>query len=91
MNNRTKRFIKDKVLGLLVLLAIVGAFFVVMGVLGLLKNSSCDRLDAERVSHVKPGHDTPGPGNTHIKGFGTDRSEYTAYYEAVSRMAQAGC
>lgn len=61
MKDRTKRSVKDKMMGVLVLIAVIAAFFVAVGVLALLKHESCDRLDEERVLHLQPGHDTPGP------------------------------
>jgi hypothetical protein len=79
--------------GLLLLVAIVAALFVAIGVLSLLRHSSCDRLDAERVSHLEPGHDTPGPGSIHVIGVGTGppRSEIVEYLEAEAAMTRAGC
>lgn len=91
MKERTKRFVKDRALSFLVVIAIVAAFLVLVGVLTVLKHRSCGRLDAVRVSHLLPGHDTNGPGSIYVRGIGTDRSEITAYLEAVSAMDRAGC
>ena len=88
---KTKRSAKDRLMSFLVFVAVIAAFFVALGVLALLKHRSCDRLNAERVSHLQPGHDTAGPGSIHVKGVGTDRSEITEYLEAVAAMDRAGC
>jgi hypothetical protein len=90
VKDRIKRYAKDGLMSFLVLIAVIAAFFVAMGVLAFLKHGSCDRLDAERVSLLQPGHDTPGPGSIYVKGVGTDRSEITEYLE-VAVMDSAGC
>jgi hypothetical protein len=79
--------------GLLVLAGVLIAFFVVIGLLSLLRDSSCGRLDALRVSHLEAGHDTPGPNSIYVKGIepGPPPSELEAYLEAESDMHQAGC
>ena len=82
---------KDRLLSFLVVIAVIAALFVAVGILSLLKDKSCDRLDAERISHLLPGHDTNGPGSIYVRGIGTDRSEITEYLEAVSAMDRAGC
>jgi hypothetical protein len=56
-----------------------------------LKHGSCGRLDADRVSHLQPGHDVPGPDSIYVKGIGTDQSELMPYLEAEAAMARAGC
>lgn len=78
---------------LLVVLALVIALFVAVGVLTLQHRASCDRLDAERVSHLEPGYDVPGPGSIHVKGVGPGppRSEILQYLEAEAAMTRAGC
>ena len=91
MKDKTRRRVKDRFLSFLVVIAVVAAFFVAVGVLDLLKHRSCDRLDAERVSHLLPGHDTNGPASIYVRGIGTDRSEITEYLIAVSAMERAGC
>ena len=63
---RLSSFLKN----VLLLLAIVGALVVAVGVLSLLRTSACDRLDADRVAHLEPGHDTPGPGSINVIGVG---------------------
>ncbi len=84
---------KDFAKGLLVLVGVLVAFFVVIGVLSLLRDSSCGRLDALRVAHLQPGHDTPGPNSIYVKGIepGPPPSELEAYLEAESNMRAAGC
>ena len=91
MKDRTKRRVKDRLLSFLVVIAVIAALFVAVGILALLKDKSCDRLDAQRVSHLQPGHDAAGPGSIYVRGIGTDRSEITEYLEAVSAMDRAGC
>lgn len=61
--------------------------------LSLLRDSSCGRLDAIRVSHLQPGHDTPGPHSMFVKGIepGPPPSELEAYLETESDMHKAGC
>ncbi|MET0802039.1 MAG: hypothetical protein ABWZ53_12840 [Actinomycetota bacterium] len=89
LSARLSSFLKN----LLLLLAIVGALVVAIGVLSLLRTSACDRLDAERVAHLEPGHDTPGPGSINVIGVGPGppKSQIIEYLEAESAMMQAGC
>ena len=79
--------------GLLVLAGVLVAFFAVIGVLSLMRDSSCGRLDAVRVAHLQPGHDTPGPSSIYVKGIepGPPPSELEAYLEAEAEMHKAGC
>jgi hypothetical protein len=91
VKERTKRSVKNGTIEVLVFIAVIAAFFVAVGVLDLLRGGSCDRLDAERVSHLRPGHDIAGPDGIYIKGVGTERSEAREYYEAASMMRSAGC
>jgi hypothetical protein len=88
-SRRAKEFVK----GLLVVAGVLLAFFVVIGVLGLLRDSSCGRLDALRVSHLEPRQDRPGPNSVYVKGIepGPPPSELDAYLEAESEMLKAGC
>lgn len=87
------RWAKELAKGALVLLALAAAFLLWLGVLSLLNNSTCDRLDAERISHLQPGHVTRGPDGIYVKGIepGPPPSEITEYWEAVSAMRGAGC
>lgn len=84
---------KESVKGLLVLLALAAAFFLWTGVLSFLRHQSCDRLDAERISHLLPGHVTRGPESIYVKGIepGPPPSEITEYWEAEAAMERAGC
>ena len=88
-SSRLSSFLKN----VLLLVAIVGAFSVAIGVLSLLRTSACDRLDAERIAHLEPGHDVPGPGSVNVIGVGPGppKSEIIEYLEAESAMMQAGC
>jgi hypothetical protein len=91
VKDTTKRILKDKSMGLLVVLALVVVFFVAVGALTLARHKSCDRLDAARVSHLQPGRVSPGPGSIYVKGIGTDQSEIMQYLEAEAAMDRAGC
>lgn len=84
---------KEFAKGLLVLVGLLVAVVAVIGVLSLLRDSSCGRLDAVRVSHLQPGHDAPGPDSIYVKGIepGPPPSELEAYLEAESEMHKAGC
>jgi hypothetical protein len=87
------KWAKELAKGALVLLAIAAAFLAWAGVLSLLRGSSCGRLEAERISHLEPGHVTRGPDSIYVKGIapGPPPSEITEYWEAVSAMQNAGC
>lgn len=89
VSSRVSSFLKNVVL----LLTIVGTLFLAVGVLSLLRTSACDRLDAERVAHLEPGHDVPGPGSVNVIGVGPGppESQIIEYLEAESAMMQAGC
>jgi len=80
-------------LSLLVVLGVVVALFTAIGVLTFLRHDSCSRLDAERVSHLEPGYDTPGPGSANVIGVGPGppKSEIIPYLEAEQAMVRAGC
>ena len=86
---RLSSFLKN----VLLFVAIVGALFAGIGVFSLLRDSACDRLDAERVVHLEPGHDVPGPGSINVIGVGPGppESHIIPYLEAESAMMQAGC
>lgn len=79
--------------GALVVLALLVGFLVATGTLSLLRGSACDRLNAERLSHLEPGHDMPGPGSIYVKGVGPGPppSEIIEYLEAAAAMQEAGC
>jgi hypothetical protein len=77
---------KDLLKGALVVAALLAAFFLVIGVLALLQGSTCDRLDAERISHLLPGHTEPGPSSINVKP-----GEIIPYLEAEAAMQRAGC
>ena len=85
--------LKELLKGVLVLVALVATFFVVLGVLTLTRESACDRLDAARVEHLEPGHDTPGPGSIYVIGVGPGPppSQLFEYLEAEAEMERAGC
>jgi hypothetical protein len=85
--------VKDVPKGVLILFALLVAFFAAVGVLNVLRQSSCDRLDVERIAHLEPGHDTPGVGSMYVKGVGPGppRSELEEYLDAEAEMHRAGC
>jgi len=62
-------------------------------VLTILRHSACDRLNAERISHLQPGHETRGPGSIYVIGVGPGppRSQIMQYWEAEAAMQRAGC
>ena len=88
-SSRLSSFLKN----VLLFVAIVGALFVGIGGLSLLRGSTCDRLDADRVAHLEQGHDTPGPESVNVIGVGPGppKSQIIEYLEAESAMMQAGC
>ena len=85
--------LKDSLAGLLIVAAVAVAFLAVVGVVSLLRQSSCDRLNDARVEHLEPGHETPGPDSIYVRGVGPGPppSELDAYLEAESEMHRAGC
>jgi hypothetical protein len=87
------RRLKDALLSLLVVLGVVVALFTAIGVLTFMRHVSCGRLDAERISHLEPGFETPGPGSIHVIGVGPGppKSEIIPYLEAEQAMVRAGC
>lgn len=89
MPERLSSFLKN----LLLLIAIVASLFIAIGVFTFFRDSACDRLDAERIAHLEPGHDTPGPGSVNVVGVGPGPpgSEIIEYLEAEQAMVRAGC
>ena len=85
--------LKDVAKSGLVLLALAATVLLLVGALTLLRQRSCDRLNAERLSHLEPGHDTPGPGSIYVIGVGPGPppSEIIEYLEAEATMERAGC
>ena len=77
----------------LVLVALLAVFGIVVGALTLSHHRTCDRLDAERVSHLLPGHVTRGPESIFVIGIepGPPPSQILDYWAAVSAMERAGC
>jgi hypothetical protein len=86
-------WLKDTAKGLVIVLALGVAVLAVVGLISGLRQSSCNRLDAARVVHLEPGHDSPGPGSTFVRGVGPGPppSELEAYLEAEAEMLRAGC
>jgi hypothetical protein len=89
MSERLTSLLKN----LLLLVAIVASVFAAAGVMTFFRDTACDRLDAERVSHLEPGHDTPGPGSIYVIGVGPGppKSQIIEYLEAEAAMTRAGC
>jgi hypothetical protein len=50
-------------------------------------------LDAERISHLQPGHTTRGRDSIYVIGIepGPPPSQIMEYWAAVSAMNEAGC
>lgn len=90
--NRSNR-VKEIALGGLIVLALALAVLLAYGALTMLQGRSCDRLDAERISHLQPGHTTRGPDGIYVIGIepGPPPSQIMEYWEAVSAMNEAGC
>lgn len=88
-STRAKGFVKE----VLVVVAVLGAFFAAVGVLTMLRHSACDRMNEDRLSHLEPGHIHPGPGSIYVKGVGRGPppSELQEYYEAEAAMENGGC
>ena len=84
---------KDLAKGVPILLGLALAVFAWVGCITYLRHSSCDKLNAARISHLEPGHDTPGPGSIFVIGVGPGppRSEILEYLEAAEAMRRAGC
>lgn len=84
---------KDAALGLLIVGALIGGFFAAGGVISTLRQHSCDRLNAVRISHLEPGHEHPGEHSIYVIGVGPGPppSRFDAYYEAEAEMEKAGC
>jgi hypothetical protein len=85
--------VKELAKGGLIIVALVTAFLLASGALTVLHHASCGRLDADRVSHLMPGHVTRGPDSIYVIGIGPGPppSQIEAYWEAVSAMERAGC
>jgi hypothetical protein len=85
--------VKEIALGGLVVLALGVAVLLASGVLTMLHGRSCDRLDAERISHLQPGHTTRGPGSIYVIGIepGPPPSQIREYWEAEAAMERADC
>jgi len=77
----------------LVLVALLAVFGIVVGAFALSHHRTCGRLDAERVSHLLPGHETRGPASVYVIGIepGPPPSQILEYWEAASAMERAGC
>jgi hypothetical protein len=78
---------------LLIVVALLAVMLVIAGGLSMLRHRTCGRLDAERISHLEPGHIHPGPDSIYVRGVGPGPppSELVAYYEAEAAMENAGC
>lgn len=89
MPEQLSSFLKN----LLLLIAIVASLLIAIGVFAFFRDSACDRLDAERIAHLEPGHDTPGPGSVNVVGVGPGppESEIIEYLEAEQAMVRARC
>lgn len=84
---------KGAVRGVLILVGLAAAFLLWAGVFRFTQNRSCDRLDAARIAHLEPGHETRGPGSIYVIGVGPGPppSQITEYWEAEAAMKRAGC
>lgn len=91
MSATVRRLLSSGLKNLLILVALVIAFLVMIGGFSFLRDRTCDRLDAARVALLEPGHETPGPGYTYVRGMGTDDSRYQDYRATEVEMMNAGC
>lgn len=91
MNATAKRALSSGMKNLLLLAAIVVVFLAIVGSLSLIRDRGCDRLEAEMLSYLEAGHDSPGPDYTYVRGVGTERSQLREYLEAQGAMMGAGC
>ena len=84
---------KDLAKGLPILVGLAVAVFAWVGCITMMRHSACDKMDAARVAHLEPGHDTPGPGSIYVIGVGPGppKSEILEYLEAEEAMRRAGC
>ena len=84
---------KEIAKGGLVLLALAVVFAACTGVITILHQRTCDRLDAVRASYLEPGHATQGPGSIYVIGVGPGPppSKILPYLEAKEAMTRAGC
>jgi hypothetical protein len=84
---------KDAVLGTLLIVVLIGGFFGAAGIMTWFRHSACDRLNAERLSHLQPGHEHPGERSIYVIGIepGPPPSQLDQYYEAEAAMERAGC
>jgi hypothetical protein len=78
---------------LLIVVALLATMLLIAGAFSMIRHRSCGRLDAERISHLEPGHIHPGPDSIYVRGVGPGPppSELVAYYEAEAAMENAGC
>ena len=86
-----KRLLVAGMKNVLILAALIAAYFAIVGILALARDETCDRLESERLAALQPGHDTPGPEYVYVRGMGTERSMLKDYLEAEAAMVQADC
>jgi hypothetical protein len=91
VNATAKRALSSGMKNLLLLVAIVVAFLAIVSSLSLIRDRGCDRLEAEMLSYLEPGHDSPGPDYVYVRGVGTDRSQLREYLDAQGALIGADC
>ena len=91
MKASVKRLMVAGMKNMLILAAVVAGYFAIVGVLALVRDETCDRLESDRLAALEPGHDTPGAEYVYVRGVGTERSMLRDYLEAEAAMMEADC
>jgi hypothetical protein len=91
VNVTAKRVLSSGMKNALLLVAIVVAFFAIIGSLSLIRDRACDRLEAEMLSYLEPGRDSPGSDYIYVRGVGTDRSRLREFLDAQGAWIGADC
>lgn len=91
MKASVKRLLVAGAKNMLIVAPILAGYFAIVGVLALMRDETCDRLESERLAALEPGRDTPGPGYLYVRGMDTEHSMLREYLEAEAAMLEADC
>jgi len=91
VNATAKRVLSSGMKNVLLLVALVVAFGAIIGGLSLVRDRACDRLKAEMLSYLEPGHDSPGTDYIYVRGVGTDRSQLREFLDAQGSWIGSDC
>jgi len=91
VNATAKRILSSGMKNVLILVGVLVAFFAIVGTLALIRDQGCDRLKAEMLSYLEPGHDSPGPDYIYVRGVGTDRSQLREFLDAQGSWIGSDC